>query len=299
MKYENIESIKEYFTFLALDKSKNTLASYSSSLERFFDYLHVSSFEDMQNIAPTQCREYLLHLDQSGLKISSINAHLRPLKVIFAWLHENDHILKSPFQQINLLKEGHREVDYLTIEESKRIIAACKRLEDKAIIAVLLTTGLRREEIATLKLADYNGTHITVIGKGNKERTLPISLEVKLLLDQYIKIRNKKHGNKYEYLFISKKCKESKLNGRFSGEAIRVKVKHALLLADFPEDRIKNLSTHKLRHTFTSNLLSNGADIRVVQNALGHASINTTIRYAHMSKKEFDEAVLKNQPDLF
>ena len=299
MKYDYLENIKEYFDFLTLAKSPNTLASYVISVERFFDYLHVQTIEDVKKITPSNCRSYMMQLKEDGLKISSINAHIRPLKAIFNWLVDNDYVNKSPLNKIKLLKEEKREVDYLSVDETKKIVSACTRLEDRAIVATLLMTGLRRDEIASLKLVDYTGTHITVIGKGNKQRTLPVASEVKMLLDQYIKIRNKKHGNTYEYLFVSKSCKLSQLNGRFSGEAIRAKVKRALVLAGFPKDRMDTISTHKLRHTFASTLVLNDVPVETIQLALGHTNITTTMRYVHINKQKMDDAILKNLPKLF
>jgi len=298
MKYDHIKPVKDYFSFMEMDKSEHTIRSYISATERFFDYIKIESLEDIKKITSSNCREYIKNLKDSGLGNSSINAHIRDLKAIFNWMRKEECFEKSPFDNIKLLKLGEREPIFLSEEESSKLILSCKRLEDKTIIALLLTTGMRREEIVNLSLSGYNGTHITFIGKGNKQRTLPLLPEVIELLDNYIEIRNKKHGNAYKYLFVSKSCKNCNRNGKFSGEAIRTKVKNACKLAGFSEERIDQLSTHKLRHTFTSTLMNSTDDIRIAQEALGHSDIKTTMRYAHMKSKKFDNAIL-NQPNLF
>jgi site-specific recombinase XerD len=299
MKYDFIKPINNYFSFEMMDKSKHTIRSYEKAISNFFDYMKIQSWEDIAKISPTNCFEYKKFLnDNAKLEASSANAYIRPLKAIFNWLETNEYLTKSPFKHIKLLKIGKRNPIYLSEEESSKLIASCRRLEDKTIIALLLTTGMRREEVVNLSLSGYNGTHITFIGKGDKQRTLPLVPEVIELLNKYIKIRNKKYGDTYKCLFVSKSCKIYSRDGKFSGEAIRAKVKHACKLAGFPEDRINELSTHKLRHTFTSTLMDSTDDIRIAQEALGHSDVKTTMRYAHMKNKKFDTAIL-NQPNLF
>jgi integrase/recombinase XerD len=298
MKYDHIKQVEDYFSFMEMDKSEHTIRSYVSATERFFDYMQIKSLEDIKKITSSNCREYIKNLKDSGLGNSSINAHIRDLKAIFNWMRKEECLEKSPFDNIKLLQMGEREPIFLSIEEAEKVIASCKRLEDKAIVSLLLTTGMRREEIVDLTLAGYNGTHVTFIGKGNKQRTLPLFPEVIELLDKYIKIRNKKYGDTYKCLFVSKSCKIYNRDGRFSGEAIRSKVKHACKMAGFSEDRINELSTHKLRHTFAVILMSTTDDIRIAQEALGHSDIKTTMKYAHLLNKKFDNAIL-NQPNLF
>ena len=194
-KYQTIKEIDNYIGWIKVDKSENTIYDYSRKIERFFDFLNIETFEDVKSITIQNCRDYVIHLSKDGLKMSSINSNIRPLKALFSWLVESDHISKSPFSKINPVKEPQREVDYLTTEEARATIKACSRLEDKAIISVLLTTGLRRSEITNLKLSNYNGTHLTFVGKGNKERSLPLLNDVKTLLNEYINLRNKKYGS--------------------------------------------------------------------------------------------------------
>jgi len=290
--YDFITEVNEYFDVLGLDKSKNTIVSYRNAVKKFFDFLDVKSFGDIRNITSKDCRSYQAFLKDNGLQPSSANANVRPLKVLFNWLVENEYLDSSPFNKVKYIKEPKREKDILTEEETFAIVQACDRLEDKVIIAILLTTGLRRDEITSLRLEDYHKCHIQVIGKGDKQRTLILHDSVCELLNNYIKIRNRKYKNEDSWIFISKN------GGRFTGEAIRLKVKKAMLNAGIDEERIKKLSVHTLRHTFTANLLESGADIRVAQKALGHGNIETTMRYAHLRNSALDKAMLNTKTVL-
>ena len=300
-KYQNLDPINDYMSLMKLDKSENTIYDYSKKIERFFDFLGVTTFDDVSNINLQDCRKYMTHLSGEGLMKSSINSYIRPLKALFDWLVGSEYLDRSPFFRIKYLREPVREVAYLSLQEAQKTLKACNRFEDKLIISMLLTTGLRRSEITGLKLLDYDGSHLRIIGKGDKERVMPLLPEVRVMMDKYIKIRNKRHGDKYPWLFVSKGGsfgKESENNGQFSGESIRRKVKNAMEMAGIPEKRLDSLSTHSLRHTFTANLFQSNTDIRTAQVALGHSNIQTTTRYAHLSKSAFDKAVLNQKSIL-
>ena len=292
--YENIKEIKDYMNTLRLDKSPHTITSYSSAINRFFGFLGIVSFHDVAEITPDSCREYQLHLKEiEGLQFSSINANTRPLKTLFNWLVENDYLQISPFDKIKYLKEPKKEKAFLTEKEIEGMMMAATRLEDKVILAILITTGLRRSELVNLKLSDYRDCHVQVMGKGKKQRTLILQNSVCQLLNHYIsKRRNRKPSNLNEpWLFCSKN------GGQFTGEAIRAKVKNALRRSGIDEERLKSLSTHTLRHTFTANLFESGADVRVAQAALGHANLATTQIYAHVRNSALDRAML-NQKEI-
>ena len=231
--HENIKEIKDYMNTLRLDKSPHTITSYSSAINRFFDFLGIVSFQDIAEITPDSCREYQLHLKEiEGLQFSSINANTRPLKTLFNWLVENDYLQISPFDKIKYLKEPKKEKAFLTEKEIEGMMMAATRLEDKVILAILITTGLRRSELVNLKLSDYRDCHIQVMGKGKKQRTLILQNSVCQLLNHYIsKRRNRKPSNLNEpWLFCSKN------GGQFTGEAIRAKVKNALRRSGIDEE---------------------------------------------------------------
>jgi len=151
-----------------------------------------------------------------------------------------------------------------------------------------LTTAIRREELCTLTLRHYDGIHIIVEGKGSKQRKLALQPAIANLLNEYLEERNKKYGNTTNALIVSNK------GDRYSGDAILKKVKTVLKKAGLSEDRIDAIHTHSLRHTCIANLLSNNVDIYTCSKILGHASLQTSLRYSHLHEGAMDSA-LQNQ----
>jgi site-specific recombinase XerD len=290
MSYEHIVEVKEYLDFIKLNNAEGTFRSYSLAIGKFFSHFNIQSFEDIKNITVSQCRAYQSSLLDSGNKRTSANAYTRPLKTLFTWLVENEYLGKSPFDRIQYLKTEKSIPAFLTNDEVDGMIKACDKLQDKLILAILLSTGLRRNELVTLKLEDFQGEHIVVRGKGNKQRRLILEPKLSILLSDYVEIRNKKYGNTTPYLFVSK------MGDKYSGEAIRQKIQTIGRKAGLSEERLDQIHTHTMRHTFAANLLESGADIKILQVGLGHASLSTTsLIYAHIRDSVLDNAMLNQR----
>ena len=287
----DIQEINEYLNTIKLDKSQHTLVSYTTAIEKFIDNFGINNFEDIKTIVPSQCREHQSRLRET-LSASSVNAKVRPLKAMYNWFLTNEYIESNPWAKVKELKVPKKLVAFLSEDEIYAILRSCSRLEDKLILSLLITTGLRRNELSSLKLSDYNGTHIIVNGKGAKQRKLALMPDVCGLMNEYIIKRNKKHGDSIPYLFVSKN------RSRFSGDAIRMKVKSAMVRAGFSEERIKEIHTHSLRHTFVANLFESGADIYAAKAALGHQNLSTTQIYAHLRNSALDNALLRQKSFL-
>ena len=293
MSYENIAEVKEYLDFVKLNDSKGTFYNYSLVIDKFFSYLNVQSFNDVEKITISQCRLYQSKLVEGGVKRSTANAYFRPLKSLFNWLVENEYLKKSPLDRLQYLKTEKNIPAFLTIDEIDAMIKACDKLESKLILAILLSTGLRRNELVTLRVEDFNNEHIIVRGKGNKQRRLILEPKLAELLGDFIELRNKKYGNTTPYLFVSK------MGSKYSGEAIRQRVQFIGRKAGLSEERLAQIHTHTLRHTFAANLLESGADIKVLQVGLGHASLNTTSQiYAHVRDGLLDKTMLAQRAIL-
>jgi site-specific recombinase XerD len=291
MKYENISQIKEYFDVLRLDKSQCTIDSYSISVTKFFDYLHINTFEDVADVTTKNCRDFQAELRNQGLEKSSVNAYTRPLKVVFNWLQENEYIVESPWQKVKFLKQEKKVVAFLSPEEYNKMLVSCNKNDDKLIFSLLLTTGMRRNELISLKLSDYNGSHILVHGKGSKQRVLQLMPEVCKLLDQYLEVRTKKYPN-CDALLVSK------MGRAYCGQSILDRIHQIGLKAGIQPERLDKIHVHTTRHTFASNLVSSGADIRVVQGAMGHANLSTTMLYAHLRNSALDNAMLNQNVSI-
>ncbi len=285
MGQHNIQEINEYLESLRY-KSPNTIRVYRTAIDKFCEYLKLENFEDLKNLSVRDATRHQLNL-QSKMKPSSVNTNIRPLKAMYNWFVNQEYLDRNPFDRVGAVDEPQHIQAFLTYEEMYKIIDFAKNVEDKLIMLMLLTMGLRRSELTNIRLEDITETHIKITGKGDKQRILAIPQDVKEYLDRWLKIREKKYKETgLPYLFISK--------GRtqYAGNSIRMKLKRIMERAGFPEERISEIHTHSLRHTFTANLFDRNGDIYIAQQLLGHSSINTTKRYAHLRSHILDNAML-------
>jgi integrase/recombinase XerD len=277
---------------LSLDKDSKTIQSYLSAIDRFFDFLNIQSNEDLFYISALKGREYQQHLKNQGLSNNSINTYFLFLKVFFNWLVGEEKIDKSPLAKVKNLKANEINRAFFSEEEVKKFFEHCKTNEEFAMFGIYFTTGLRRSELINIKLSQLDGYTIhNVIVKRGKTRDIYIPDDVLVYLTKYLKQRNRKYPDN-EYLFVSNWGK------KFSGEGIRYKFNSILERAGFPKERIEELHVHSTRHTFATNLLSNGENMKTTQESLGHSDIQTTQKiYAHIHKNRVSEA-MRNQSIL-
>jgi integrase/recombinase XerD len=226
------------------------------------------------------------------MKNSSINTNIRSVKVFFNWLVEQEYISANPFTKVKDLKTSKRKPEYLENEEVLSMIKACKNIQDKTIVAVLVSTGLRRNELVNIKLEDIHGDAIKIIGKGDKERVVYMQDDVFNLYQEYLIWReknNKRKGITSEYLFVTK------MNDKFSGDSIYLKIKSIARNAGLSEDRVEKIHPHMFRHTFATNLRESSGDIRIVQHSLGHSKLETTMIYDDVRDVSLRTAMLKQK----
>ena len=291
-KYNHLNFVKEYSLVLSLDKDPKTIQSYLSAIDRFFDFLNIQSNEDLFYISALRGREYQQYLKDQGLSNNSINTYFLFLKVFFNWLVGEEKIDKSPLAKVKNLKANEINRAFFSEEEVKKFFEHCKTNEEFAMFGIYFTTGLRRSELINIKLSQLDGYTIhNVIVKRGKTRDIYIPDDVLKYLVKYLRERNRKYPDN-EYLFVSNWGK------KFSGEGIRYKFNSILKRAGFSQERIQELHVHSTRHTFATNLLSNGENMKTTQESLGHSDIQTTQKiYAHIHKNRVSEA-MRNQSIL-
>lgn len=172
---------------------------------------------------------------------------------------------------------------YLTKAELGRLLNACVDVRDYALIYMLVKTGMRVSEIASLKVSDvdFENKRIRVRGKGDKERFIPFDTKLEKVLKKYILWRNSRHPAG-DFLFISRRS-----GGKLSRQVIDVIIKKNARNAHLK----KRISAHKLRHTFATLLLSEGANLRAIQELLGHRNISTTMIYTHVTEQALIDAI--------
>lgn len=301
----NLSELKRQFLeHCELDKNRAflTIENYERYLGRFFTFIEEKFDKDSSEILPNQitqelAREYRLYVnrlkDRDGkpLKVSTENYHIIALRAFLRYLAWRGIESLSP-EKVPVSKLGDREISFLEKSDLQRLlenIDISDRLgvRDKAILEVLFSTGLRVSELVSLNYDDINFERgeAVVMGKGKKIRVVFLSEDSQNWLDQYIKnfgfkqVDNNGKNISNHPLFISKKGE------RLTVRTIeRIVSKHALAAGI-----TKKVSPHTLRHSFATDLLIGGADIRSVQSILGHSSITTTQIYTHVTDPHLRE----------
>jgi site-specific recombinase XerD len=293
------------------NRSKLTLRNYDHYLRRFVDFCGKYDVTDPADIDLELVRSYRLFLNRfedkgKALKIITQNYHLIALRSFFKYLAKRD-IQSLAAEKIELPKPPSRQVEFLEPSDVERLIEATgqekdklTRLRDKAILETLFSTGLRISELVGLNKDSINTKRreFSVRGKGDKVRLVFLSDRAISALDAYMKARE----DNSKALFIRHDHKDSieKQMKSFSEKAMgltartcqRILKKYALLAGI-----MKKISPHTLRHSFATDLLSNGADLRAVQELLGHASVSTTQIYTHLTNRRLKDIYDKYHND--
>ena len=292
----------QYLEYLEIEKnrSQKTLENYGRYLNRFFAFANVSS---PAQIDDELVRQYRLYLNRRGQVLSSkVPDPLRPLKKVTQNYHiialrnflkylAKRNIKSLAAEKVELGKQEQREVTFLEPEELERLLNSPEgnnlyALRDKALLTTLFSTGMRVSELCSLDRdrIDLKRGEVTVRGKGSKLRLVFLSDDAKDALNRYLD----KRIDLDECLFarISKGKLTSAETLRLTPRSIqRIVEKHATKAGIVG----KNVSCHTLRHSYATDLLRNGADIRSVQALLGHASVTTTQIYTHVTDKQLRE----------
>ena len=276
----------QFLEYLEIERgrSQNTLENYNRSLDKFFAWSHIEKADQINDQLVHNFRLYLNRVQNTQgnhLKKNTQNYYLIALRRFLKFLSKKD-IPTLAAEKIEIGKVPVREVNFLENSEVERILNATqgkewKALRDRAILEVLFSTGLRVSELVSLdrKQLNFQRGELSVRGKGNKIRVVFISPTASLAVKEYLQ----KRTDVDPALFIRQNKKIKKDNLRLTTRSIQRIVKYYAIKAGL----VKNVHPHTLRHSFATDLLMNGADIRSVQAMLGHASITTTQIYTHIT----------------
>ena len=279
--------------------SKDTYDSYYRDISRFIDYLEnieIKSFKEVDKMVVYNYIELLRSGDitRSVLSNSSFSRNMSALRSFFRYLNEIDEVDKNPFLQFKGIKQDKHLPDVLTFDQTEQLLDSFDldnelELRDRCILETIYACGLRISECLNLKESDidYNELIIRVLGKGSKERIVPFYPRLKELMYLY----KEKYRNKYKTIesttfFINKKG--DKLTPRYVQKMMNKKAIDSGLNI--------GLHPHMLRHSFATHLLNNGADLRIVQELLGHENLSTTQLYTHLTYEHLKETVDKAHP---
>jgi integrase/recombinase XerD len=281
------ELIKEFGNYLNFEKgySKHTLSNYLHDLKQFNDFLKGrSANRDL-------VQEYLKKMTDNGLAPASIMRKHATLKSFYHYLRAEGKLEIDPTADLKLPKLGNRLPKALTIKEVFELLKSSARdARDVAILELLYATGMRASELVGLNIFDVNmkASFLKCMGKGGKERVVPLGEMAKRALEKYLeKFRPKQVKDENEKaLFLDR-------NGtRMSRQALWDIVKKYVKKSDI---RSKT-TTHTLRHSFATHLLEKGADLRFVQELLGHSNISTTEIYTSVSRERLKKIYLNAHP---
>lgn len=279
--------------------SKNTLEAYTRDLAQLFRYLEIEpSLKNISDIRYSSLRSYLGYLHKEGLKRASIGRKVAAIRLFFTWATNRGYLSENPAKLLKTPKKEKKLPSFLTEVEIKSFLQlpddGVLGLRDKAILEFLYGSGLRVSELVGLNLEDIDASIgiIRVRGKGNKERIVPLGSYALEAYGKYLE------SSRSHIMAKAHKCTETKavfLN-RFG---CRISTRGVQLVVDKYVKKMayrKNVSPHSFRHSFATHLLDNGADLRTVQELLGHESIAATQVYTHLSQERLKRTYQKSHP---
>jgi site-specific recombinase XerD len=297
--------IEDFLIYLEVEKGSSplTIRNYRHYLLRFLDWLRSEGIRlELRDINPELVRQYRIYLSRKSdgkggtLSRKTQGYHVIALRSFLRWLIKNDYEVMSP-DKIDLPKIPDRQVKFLSGEQVDRLLNApslskINGKRDKAILEVLFSTGLRVSELVNLNRdrVDLKRREFGIVGKGGHARVVFLSNRAAEWVNKYIKARN----DKYKPLFIRHK---GKVDPATSGENMRLTARSVQRMIKKYTRKVKitvDVTPHVLRHSFATDLLMAGADLRSVQEMLGHKNVQTTQIYTHVTQKH-----LKNIHEAF
>ncbi|NBC84226.1 MAG: site-specific tyrosine recombinase XerD [Bacteroidetes bacterium] len=293
------QSTKGFKNFLKIEKAlaNNTIEAYLRDLNRFKEF----SIDQLKHQSPltiqlSDIRSFIKFLNDLGLSTRSQARHVSSIKVFYQFLMIEDLMHENPTELLEAPKLGTKLPEVLSVEEINEIIAQIdlskpEGIRNKAIIETLYSCGLRVSELVELRISNlfFSEGFIRVIGKGNKERLVPVGQkaiqEINLYLDNVRNHQEIKPGHE-NILFLNRRGR------KLTRVMIFTVIKSLKQVAGIE----KKVSPHTFRHSFATHLIEGGADLRAVQEMLGHESIITTEIYTHIDRQYLKDTILQHHP---
>lgn len=290
--------IENFLAYLLNERrySENTIVSYQRDLNELYQFLESSGSTDVSDVTYQDMRYYLAFLNEQQYRPASISRKLSSARSFFNYLVLEEILDSHPLDLIHYQAKEQRLPEFFYEEEINKLIETAyqmetdTRLRDAAIIELLYSSGLRVSELCDLKVSQINVAVqlIRVIGKGNKERIVPLGDKALAVIKQYQSTWRKEHhvDASVHQLFINEK-----------GQPLKpAQIRQILEQINTATGLNATIYPHKIRHTFATHLLNNGADLRSVQEMLGHENLSTTQIYTHLSSDKMRQAYLSAHP---
>ncbi len=280
----DIQYLSEYLEFIEIEKglSENTINAYRRDLSGFLDFCTNKGILGVEYITRNHLNSYILNLRQDSLNPRSVVRKIASLRGFFKWLCANSYIQNNPASSIEQPKLPKRLPKVMTLQEIKEVFHSNLNSRENLIVELLYDCGLRVSELVNLKTSDIDlkSRYIQCFGKGSKERLVPFGKKAKESFNKYYKER--------EIILAKYNLDSKRLLINDSGRFITRQDVYNFV-RKLGEKIHKHISPHTLRHTFATHLLENGADLRIVQELLGHSDVSTTQLYTHITKKRLKE----------
>ncbi len=277
------QAVNDYIVFLTVEKgaSQNTIEAYSNDVRKLTQYLSDEKINNWREVDSYMIRGYLAFMQAEQITNTTRARNVAALKSFFRFLYVEKYTKNNLGELLDVPRKEKVLPKYLTMEEVERLLEApdittpngCR---DKAMLELLYASGLRVSELITLRLNDisFEMAYVRCFGKGSKERIIPLGSYALDALAHYIEVCRPKVANNWQTdtLFLNKNGKGLTRQGFW--KLIKKYGREAAITAD--------ITPHVLRHSFATHLLSGGADLRAIQEMLGHADIATTQIYTHL-----------------
>ena len=285
--------VKDFILYLTYERnySKLTKEAYAQDIKHFIAFLEETGDSNLITVEIADARIYLSRLTDEKYSRTSISRKISSLRAFYQYLLNHEFIHENPFSYLHLKKSGFRLPNFFydaEIEELFEAVSGNELLDfrDKVLLELLYGTGIRVSECQNLKLEhiDLELGVLLVLGKGNRERYVPFGEFAKIAIEEYLEFSRKplmtQHNKTHDYLLISQYGDHITVSG----------IQYALNAIVKKTSLTSSIHPHKLRHSFATHMLENGADMRTVQELLGHKSLSSTQIYTHVTK----DHLLKN-----
>jgi len=289
--------LQDYLNYLSVERglSKNTLESYARDLRQYLQYLKEKKNIEIKETTQATVIGYLLQLQAKGKATATLSRSLAAIKSYYHFLFREAKIERDPTINLDAPKQEKRLPRVLSVEDVSNLLEqpdlkTPAGIRDRAMLEVLYATGLRVSELVSLKISDLNLEmgYIKCFGKGSKERIVPLGSVASKYVKHYLE-----HARK----FLASSLNEDTLFLNHHGHRLTRQGFWKIIKKYAESINLENdITPHTLRHSFATHLLENGADLRSVQEMLGHADISTTQIYTHLTKSKIKEVYEKAHP---
>lgn len=283
----------QFLDFLEVEKrySSHTITAYKKDLEQFLDFTCVENVNDLEDVNFQNVRAWLVEILEKGNSNRTAARKISSLRVYFKWLLKEGFVKDNPVSKIKAPKQSKRLPSFFresqldSVDFQEMFDDSFEGVRNKLIIELLYQTGIRLSELINLKVKNLADDKIKVLGKRNKERVIPISNQLNILIKSYLNLLDNE-GLINEYLFVLK-----------NGKKIYPKLVYRLInfyLGNVTD--VDKCSPHVLRHTFATHMLNNGAGLETLKDLLGHANLSATQVYTHNTFSQLTNIYSQTHP---